>query len=299
MTSGKRKTRSSQVNLPREVQGRAFCRSGRFRAKKILRISKFTVGLLTSKNKSGIRFQPVRIPNSFVFSSVDDDEAVGGERREEEGGGRGRSNWRRHKKTKVFFIREKGRSVRPRKENTPFANFEARERKKPAEELEKSFLLHDVETTRNPSFVGFSSSSRFPPFPTPGEKEGHFLWNAAISSFPFLSWREKRTFINSGIQALKCWKRRRGLVWDSTMMHVKNKKEIMLPALLSLRKEVSWTLPTSDKASIFLFHFQVKERSDIFSYRIRRTFLHYCNNSTCEQRFANTMCMNTENQGTP
>ncbi len=32
----------------------------------------------------------------------------------------------------------------------------------------------------------------------------------------------------------------------------------MLPALLSLRKEVSWTLPTSDKASIFLFHFQVK-----------------------------------------
>ena len=111
-------------------------------------------------------------------------------------------------KTKVFFIREKGRSVRPRKENTPFANFEARERKKPAEELEKSFLLHDVETTRNPSFVGFSSSSRFPPFPTPGEKEGHFLWNAAISSFPFLSWREKRTFINSGIQALKCWRRR-------------------------------------------------------------------------------------------
>ncbi len=34
VTSGKRKTRSSQVNLPREVQGRAFCRSGRFRAKK-------------------------------------------------------------------------------------------------------------------------------------------------------------------------------------------------------------------------------------------------------------------------
>ncbi len=89
------------------------------------------------------------------------------------------------------------------------------------------------------------------------------------------------------------------LVWDSTIMHVKNKKEIMLPALLSLRKEVSWTLPTSDKASIFLFHFQVKERSDIFSYRLRRTFLHYCNNSTYEQRFANTMCMNTENQGTP